>query len=191
MTFTVAAVFVALLVLPLFDLAWGVGGAVQAVAYPSSWQRVAERIDDPGDVAVLPGGMFRKFRYSGAAPALDPAPRMLPDDVLQTGELPVRGRTVTGEGTRAAEVETLLLHGGSASDLARLGVGWVLVELATPDHSARRRRRSLSSSRGTRIRNLRCTACPASSSCADHRRRTASSPVRPTSFGAQFLSPAR
>lgn len=131
-TSTVAAVFVALLVLPLFDLMWGVGGAVQAVAYPSSWQRVAERVDGPGDVAVLPGGMFRKFRYSGAAPVLDPAPRMVPNDVLQTGELPVRGRTVAGEGTRAAEVETLLLHGGSASDLAHLGVGWVLVEHTTP-----------------------------------------------------------
>ncbi|MEU4339988.1 hypothetical protein AB0H00_01775 [Nocardia sp. NPDC023852] len=131
-TSTVAAVFVALLVLPLFDLAWGVGGAVHAVAYPSSWQRVAELVDGPGNIAALPGGMFRKFRYSGVVPVLDPAPRMLPNDVLQTGKLPVRGRTVAGEGTRAAEVEILLLQGGSASDLARLGVGWVLVEHTTP-----------------------------------------------------------
>ncbi|WP_442944047.1 hypothetical protein [Nocardia sp. NBC_00508] len=131
-TSTVATVFVALLVLPLYDLAWGVGGAVRAVHYPDGWQRVAERIDDSADVAVLPGGMFRKFRYSGAAPVLDPAPRMLPSDVLQTGELPVRGRTVSGEGARASDVEALLLHGGSASDLARLGVGWVLVERTTP-----------------------------------------------------------
>ncbi|WP_324197497.1 hypothetical protein [Nocardia abscessus] len=128
----IAAVFVALLVLPLYDLAWGAGGAVRAVRYPAGWQRVAERIDGPGDVAVLPGGMFRKFRYSGPAPVLDPAPRMLPNDVLQTGELPVRGRTVSGEGARAREVEALLLRGGSAPDLARLGVGWVLVERTTP-----------------------------------------------------------
>jgi hypothetical protein len=131
-TSTVAAVFVALLVLPLFDLAWGVGGAVRPVHYPTGWRQVAGRIDGPGDVAVLPGGMFRKFRYSGAAPVLDPAPRMLPDDVLQTGELPVRGRTVSGEGARAGEVETLLLHGGSVAELARLGVGWVLVEHTSP-----------------------------------------------------------
>ncbi|WP_280246651.1 hypothetical protein [Nocardia abscessus] len=129
---TIAAVFVALLVLPLYDLAWGAGGAVRAVHYPAGWERVAARIDGPGDVAVLPGGMFRKFRYSGPAPVLDPAPRMLPNDVLQTGELPVRGRTVSGEGARAAEVEALLLQGGSAPDLARLGVGWVLVERTTP-----------------------------------------------------------
>ncbi len=131
-TSAIAAVFVALLALPLYDLAWGAGGAVRAVHYPAGWQRVAERIDGPGDVAVLPGGMFRKFRYSGPAPVLDPAPRMLPNDVLQTGELPVRGRTVSGEGARAGEVEALLLQGGSAPDLARLGVGWVLVERTTP-----------------------------------------------------------
>ncbi|NQE66024.1 hypothetical protein [Nocardia gamkensis] len=130
-TSTAAAVFVALLVLPLYDLAWGVGGAVRPVHYPAGWQLVAARIDGPGDVAVLPGGMFRKFRYSGRAPVLDPAPRMLPEDVLQTGELPVRGRTVSGEGARAREVEAALLHGGSAAEPARLGVGWVLVERTT------------------------------------------------------------
>ncbi|MFG3616593.1 hypothetical protein [Nocardia sp. NPDC047654] len=131
-TSTVAVVFVALLVLPLYDLAWGAGGAVRPVRYPAGWQQVADRVDGPGDIAVLPGGMFRKFRYSGAVPVLDPAPRMLPNDVLQTGELPVRGRTVSGEGTRAREVETLLLRGGSPEELARLGVGWVLVERTTP-----------------------------------------------------------
>ncbi len=131
-TSAVAAIFVALLMLPLFDLAWGVGGAVRAVRYPDGWRRVAERVDDSADIAVLPAGMFRKFPYSGSAPVLDPAPRMLPGDVLQTGELLVRGRTVSGEGARARQVEALLLHGGPAVDLARLGVGWVLVERTTP-----------------------------------------------------------
>lgn len=128
----VAVVLIALLVVPLLDLAWGVGGQVRAVRYPGAWQEVAERIDGPGDIAVLPGGMFRKFPYSGAAPVLDPAPRMLPRDVLQTGELPVRGRIVNGEGARAGRVEDLLLAGGPADELARLGVGWVLVERTTP-----------------------------------------------------------
>jgi hypothetical protein len=127
-----ATVFIALLVLPQFDLAWGVGGAVRPVHYPVSWQRVAERIDGPGDVAVLPGGMFRKFPYSGRAPVLDPAPRMLPNDVLQTGRLSVDGHSIAGEGKRAREVESLLLQGGSAQKLADLGVGWVLVERTTP-----------------------------------------------------------
>nr|WP_171904471.1 hypothetical protein [Nocardia brasiliensis] len=132
LTRTVAGVFIVLLVLPLLDLAWGVGGALRPVHYPAGWGEVAERVDGPGDVAVLPGGMFRKFRYSGTVAVLDPAPRLLPRDVLQTGELPVRGRTVAGEGTRARTVEGLLLHGGSAAELAGQGVGWVLLERGTP-----------------------------------------------------------
>ncbi|WP_324191600.1 hypothetical protein [Nocardia cyriacigeorgica] len=128
----IAALFIAALILPLIDLAWGVGGEMRAVRYPAAWREAAARVDGPGDVAVLPGGMFRKFPYSGSAPVLDPAPRMLPNDVLQTGELPVRGQTVSGEGARARRVEQLLLDGGSPEELAALGVGWVLVEHRTP-----------------------------------------------------------
>ncbi|MFF3568564.1 hypothetical protein ACFYXQ_12395 [Nocardia jiangxiensis] len=128
----VAAVFIVLLIVVLPDLAWGVGGAMRAVRYPAGWQQVAERMDGPGDVAVLPGGMFREFPYSGRVPVLDPAPRMLPRDVLQTGELPVRGGTVTGEGSRARIVEKLLLSGATPDELAAHGVGWVLVEHTSP-----------------------------------------------------------
>lgn len=131
-TGAVAALFIVLTAISLPDLAWGVGGALRPVHYPASWGRVAAAVNAPGDVAVLPGGMFRKFRYSGTAPVLDPAPRMLPNDVLQTGELPVRGAVVAGEGVRATRVEQLLLHGGSAGEIGRLGVGWVLVERDTP-----------------------------------------------------------
>ncbi|MEU1208957.1 hypothetical protein [Nocardia sp. NPDC005825] len=127
-----AVLFLAILFLALPDMAWGVGGALRPVHYPDGWRKVAAEVGAPGDVAVLPGGMFRKFRYSGSTPVLDPAPRMLPRDVLQTGELPVRGGSVAGEGARARTVESLLLHGGSVRELAGLGVGWVLVEGGTP-----------------------------------------------------------
>ncbi|WP_067852777.1 hypothetical protein [Nocardia shimofusensis] len=128
----VGTAFIVVLVVPLLDLAWGAGGQLRPVRYPPGWERVAAEVHGAADVAVLPGGMFRKFPSSGAAPVLDPAPRMLPADVLQTGELPVRGRTVAGEGTRASEVERLLLGGGSPGELAARGVGWVLVERTTP-----------------------------------------------------------
>jgi hypothetical protein len=128
----VAALFIALLIVVLPDLAWGVGGAMRAVHYPAGWQQVARRMDGPGDVAVLPGGMFREFPYSGRVPVLDPAPRMVPRDVLQTGELPVRGGTVAGEGTWAGVVEQLLLSGAAPAKLAAHGVGWVLVEHTSP-----------------------------------------------------------
>ncbi|MCX0270491.1 hypothetical protein NLM24_07185 [Nocardia zapadnayensis] len=127
-----AALFIGVLALPLIDLGWGVGGQLRTIEYPASWQEIAERVDGPGDIAVLPGGMFRRFPYTGSAPVLDPAPRLLPRDVLQTGALPVRGATVTGEGARAQTVENLLLDGGPADELAQLGVGWVLVERDTP-----------------------------------------------------------
>ena len=84
--------------------------------------------DSPGDVAVLPAGMFRIFDWAGDAPVLDPAPRLLPSDVLQTGDLVVRGETVHGEGTRATAVQQLLLDGADPAALADLGVAWVLVE---------------------------------------------------------------
>ncbi|MFC4374050.1 hypothetical protein ACFO5K_08020 [Nocardia halotolerans] len=128
----IATAFLALLILPLADLAWGVGGALRPVHYPAGWAEVVERVDAPGDVAVLPAGMFRRFPYSGPAPVLDPAPRILPNDVLQTGELRVRGYAVNGEGNRARTVETALLNGAPPTDLAALGVGWILVERTTP-----------------------------------------------------------
>lgn len=127
-----ATLFVLPLVLPLADLAWGVSGAMRPVHYPAGWQQVVDHIAAPGDVAVLPAGMFRRFPYSGPAPVLDPAPRILPDDVLQTGELRVRGYAVTGEGNRARTVEEALLRGAPATDLAALGVGWILIERTTP-----------------------------------------------------------
>ncbi|MFF1748501.1 hypothetical protein [Nocardia sp. NPDC058244] len=131
-TSTVAALFIALLILPLADLAWGVGGEMRPAHYPAGWAQVVERVDGPGDVAVLPTGMFRRFPYSGTAPVLDPAPRILPNDVLQTGELRVRGYAVNGEGNRARRVEDALLRGASPAEIAALGVGWIVVERTTP-----------------------------------------------------------
>lgn len=130
-----AAPVVVLVLATLPDLAFGVGGKIRPVEYPASWQRVAAALgesDVTGDVAVLPAGTFRKFAYAGVAPVLDPAPRLLPRDVVQTGTLVVRGHRIGGEGERALGVERVLMHGGSAQQLARFGVGAVLVERTTP-----------------------------------------------------------
>lgn len=130
----VAAIAAVVLALP--DLVWGVGGALKPVQYPAAWQRVVDHLaasDEAGDVAVLPAGMFRKFPYSGDAPVLDPAPRMLPADVLQTGQLVVgQASAVGGEGARATRVEQLLLAGAGPQPLADERVRWVLVERTTP-----------------------------------------------------------
>lgn len=115
------------------DLAWGVGGQVRPVRYPPGWQAAADRINaDPADVAVLPAGTMRQFGWAGRAPVLDPSPRWLRAEVLATGDLPVAGRTVQGEGEHARSVERLLESGAGQEALAREGVGWVLVERGTP-----------------------------------------------------------
>ena len=122
-----------LAVLP--DLAWGVGGKVTAVRYPPGWATVAALINaDPRPVAVLPPDIMREFSWAGTAPVLDPLPRWVSADVLATGDLMIGGQTVPGEGERAREVQRLLESGAGADELARKGVGWVVVEAggATP-----------------------------------------------------------
>jgi hypothetical protein len=123
----------AALVLSLPDLAWGVGGKVESVRYPSDWPAVAAAINrEPAEVVVLPADTMRRFAWSGPAPVLDPLPRWLRADVLTTGDLTISGTTVLGEGNRARDMQQLLLTGGDAVDLHRAGVGWLVVELGTP-----------------------------------------------------------
>ncbi len=126
-----AACCVALIaVLP--DLAWGVWGKVTSVEYPLGWAAVAGAINaDPRTVAVLPADSMRQFGWSGPAPVLDPLPRWVRPDVLSTGDLTISGQTVPGEGSRAREVQQLLLGGADPAALARAGVGWVVVESGT------------------------------------------------------------
>jgi hypothetical protein len=122
-----ACCLVVLAALP--DLLWGVGAQLRSVRYPSGWYAVAAQINaDPRPVAVLPPDVIRQFSWAGSAPVLDPLPRWVSADVLATGDLRINGRTVPGEGTRARAVQQMLLHNASAAELARAGVGWVVVE---------------------------------------------------------------
>lgn len=121
------------LVLSLPDLAWGVAGKVASVHYPGDWPAVAAAINrEPAEVAVLPAGTMRRFRWSGPAPVLDPLPRWLRADVLTTGDLTISGTTVFGEGDRAREVQRLLLAGADPEKIRAAGVGWLVVEMGTP-----------------------------------------------------------
>jgi hypothetical protein len=123
----------AALVLSLPDLAWGVGGKVEPVHYPTDWTTVAAAINgQPADVAVLPVDTMRRFAWSGSAPVLDPLPRWVRADVLITGDLTISGVTVLGEGNRARAVQRLLLAGADPQALRRAGVRWLVVELRTP-----------------------------------------------------------
>ncbi len=123
----------AALVLSLPDLAWGAAGKVEPVRYPSDWTTVAAAINhDPAEVAVLPPDTMRRFAWSGPAPVLDPLPRWLRADVLSTGDLTISGATVRGEGDRARDLQRLLVNGVEPQQLRDAGVGWLVVEFATP-----------------------------------------------------------
>ena len=124
-----ALICCAALLATLPDLAWGVGGKLTPVEYPPGWARAAAMINaDPRPVAVLPVDSMRRFVWAGDAPVLDPLPRWVRADVLQTGDLTIGGRTVPGEGARARDVQQLLLAGADHDKLAAAGVGWVVVE---------------------------------------------------------------
>jgi hypothetical protein len=128
----IAAAALLLPVVGLPDLAWGVGGRLQSVEYPADWPRVRDVVAGdrhPGDVLVLPFGAYRAFGWNGSRPLLDPAPRWLTRPTVTDDTLVVSGRVVAGEDRRARAV------GAAAADpgrLARLGIGWVLVERGTP-----------------------------------------------------------
>ncbi|MGZ8177440.1 hypothetical protein ACXVUM_05865 [Williamsia sp. SKLECPSW1] len=122
---------VVLVVAPLPDLAWGVGGSVRTVDYPAEWRAVADEIPaGSGDVVTVPTGSNRRFAFTGSQVSLDPASRILRVPVLAGGSLIVDGRTVDAPDprSRAARADRILVDGGMATELSRLGVGWVLVE---------------------------------------------------------------
>ena len=122
-------------VLPLAmlpDLAWGGWGRLDNVDYPPDWTAVAALLREdqrPGDVVALPLSTFRQFGWNGNRTQLDPAPRALPRTTIIDDTLYVSGKPVAGEDRRVADIRTAVAERG---DLARLGIGWVLVEHGTP-----------------------------------------------------------
>ncbi|MFW0794239.1 hypothetical protein AAFP30_10540 [Gordonia sp. CPCC 205515] len=127
-----------LVVAPLPDLAWGVGGTIRPVEYPADWTAVAQIIPaDRGDVAVWPAGTVRRYPFTDTV-SLNPLPRMIRATVTDSGRLTVDGVEVDPPAGRGALVDDALTTGGRVDDLARLGVGWVVVENGSPPAQLRR-----------------------------------------------------
>ncbi|GAA4751669.1 hypothetical protein MUG78_04935 [Gordonia alkaliphila] len=119
----VAVAGVALLVIaPLPDLAWGVGGELAPVEYPDDYARVTALIgDDHRAVLLVPTSPMRDFAWNNA-PSLTPLPRMLDAPVLVDDTLLVDGIAVDAAPRSAP---------GRPEDL--VGVGWIVRE--TPPHA--------------------------------------------------------
>ncbi|WOC12490.1 hypothetical protein [Gordonia sp. MP11Mi] len=128
-----AAVIGLLIVAPLPDLGWGVGGQVRSVAIPTDYTHVADVIGD-GDgtsVAVWPTATVRSLSWTDG-PSLSPLPRMIDAPVVVDGTLVVDGEPLDTPSGRVADIVAVLDDGGDPARLAQLGVGWVISEEADP-----------------------------------------------------------
>lgn len=131
----VVATVVALPVLVLPGLVWGMLGTLEPVRYPSEWETVGDVMDaeEPGRVVVLPFGIYRRFEWNDDRALLDPAPRYFPGEVVTDDSLEVEDGTVTGESPIAARIAAVAGDGAALSRVLReAGVRWVLLEKGTP-----------------------------------------------------------
>jgi hypothetical protein len=129
--------FAALLVVASMpDLAGGLDGRLRARHFPAQWAQlrsVLDHSDDRARVLVLPWQPFRVFDWSGRAPVLDPAPRLMPRQSIVSDALTVSGRRLPEEGLGARAIAADLADGDlSADQLRSLAIGWVLIERGTP-----------------------------------------------------------
>ncbi len=128
----VAVLLILVPIVALPDLAWGVGGRLEAVDYPPGWQdarSVVAAADVDGDVLVLPFEAYRRPPWNDDRPVLDPAGRYFDRTTVTDDDLRVPGRTIGGEDPRSARLRSILADGADPEALARAGIG--LVVLAT------------------------------------------------------------
>lgn len=124
------ALCVALPVVALPDLAWGLGGRIDAVDYPTSWQQTRADVatsEVRGDLLVLPYSSYRAPAWNGGRSVLDPAGRYFPRTTVVSDELRVSGRVVSGEDPRAAEVGSAVAD-RDVDALRDLGIGLVVTD---------------------------------------------------------------
>ena len=130
------ATLVAAPVLLLPSAAWGLSGDLRPVTFPHEWRDVADALDAaeaPGALVVLPWeGSYRRLGWNDARASLDPAPRLLPGDVLIDDRIVLGQETIPGEDPRSAEVDAALDDEDPRGALSALGVRWVLVEKPLP-----------------------------------------------------------
>jgi hypothetical protein len=133
----------ALAVLPLAmmpDLAAGGFGRLNPTEYPRTWDTLRERLaqaPETGDVLSLPWAPFRRYEWNRSQVVLDPLPRYLTRTVVWNDRLPVtwKGRVIEvgGDDPRAAAISRVIASGQPLPPtLAKLGIGWIVVQRDQP-----------------------------------------------------------
>ncbi len=133
----VAGVLLPLALLPA--LANGIGGRLEPVRYPASWETARElvaRSQVRGDLLVLPFTAYRAPAWNDGRPVLDPAGRYFDRTTLTDDRLVVGGRTVAGEDRKAAQVRHADRAARQVRGLQRVG-GTDLRVLAVRDARVR------------------------------------------------------
>ncbi len=135
-----------ILTLPL--LAGGVGGALRPVDVPGGLSVVAQAVactpaagpacaSDPR-VVVLPFRTTRNYAWNADRPSLSPWSRLVRGEVIESGALVIDVGldqvVVAAEDPRNVPVQAALGSTDPVSALARLGVGWVIID--DPDLAA-------------------------------------------------------
>lgn len=133
---SLAGVLVVWPVTVLPDGAWGAGGRLAAVEYPSAYEAAREALGEgSGDVLVLPLASYRQPEWNGGRKVLDPLGRVLVPVPVTSDELVVDDVTIAGEdprGRQAADALSLDDARARARALAAMGVGAVATDLTAP-----------------------------------------------------------
>lgn len=113
---------------------WGIGGRLEPVTIPPSWDDAAAQVAaEPGPVLALPWAQHPVLPFADGRQAFNPLPPVLGGDVISSYD-PLFDRSrpsqeqVDGRATRIDELVPRLRAGEPVSaELAELGVRWVVL----------------------------------------------------------------
>lgn len=131
----VAPVLALLLALPVVlspQLAWGLGGRLEAVTVPASYRSGLDALAalPRGEAGLLPWNQYRRYGWNGDRVSLTLVPRMVDRVVVYDDSLPLRSGRVPGESPRAAEVSRRIAEGAGPDEaLAGADVRYLIAEL--------------------------------------------------------------
>ncbi len=107
------------------DAVWGVGGRLDAVAYPASYEQAREAVAgaSPGDAVSLPFESYRAPTWNDGRRVLDPLGRSLGRTTVVNDVLVVSGRRLAGEDPRSSAVAEALEAGYAGGARGRTAGG--------------------------------------------------------------------